>query len=332
MANNNDIVKLAVDSYKGKVAGNFSQSDSMEVLRKALVDANNGSTKLDYKAIRDGKCNGLFSIVEEIIQKIVVEGLTGNEFFMQMVDYRNLALGDENEFVVPDNSLFTVSDIAEGTQGIRRQRLNGATTVTVKTQLKAIKIYEELNRVLSGRIDFNDFIARVSKSFTNKTKEDIYTAFQGSFSSLPATFAQSGSFSEDGLITLIEHVEAATGEDATITGTKAALRKVTQATISDSAKEDIYGMGYYGKFNGTPMVAMKQVHKTGTYDFALTDNDIYVLAGNTKPIKFVTEGDSMIITGNPIDNQMLQQEFLYTDRYGVGVIINSMYGIFRISA
>ena len=331
MANNKDIVKLAIDSYKGKVAGNYSTNDSMEVLRKALVDANNGSTKLDYKAIRDGKCAGLFSIVEEIIQKTVVEGLTGDEFFFNMVDYRNLALGDQNEFVVPDSSLFVVSDIAEGTQGIRRQRLNGATTVTVETQIKAIKIYEELNRVLSGRIDFNEFISRIAKSFANKTKTDIYTAFSGAFSSLPATFAQSGSFKEDTLLELVEHVEAATGKTAVITGTKSALRKVSMATISDSAKEDVYGMGFYGKFDGTPMVAMRQVHKAGTYDFVLSDNDLYVVAGDSKPIKFVTEGDSLIIPGSPVNNQLLEQEYLYTDRYGVGVIISEMFGAYRLS-
>jgi len=331
MADRNDIVKLAIDAYKGKVAGNYSQTDSMEALHQAMVDANNGSTKLDYKSIRDGKCVGLFAIIEEILQKVVVEGLTGDEFFMQMVDYRNLALGDQNEFEVPDTSLFVVSDIAEGTQGIRRQRLNGATTTKINTQLKAIKIYEELNRVLSGRIDFNEFVARVSKSFANKTKTDIYTAFKGTFSSLPATFAKSGSYTEDALLTLISHVEAATGENAVITGTKTALRKITQANISDKAKEDVYDMGYYGKFNGTPMVSMKQVHTTGTYDFALTDNDIYVLAGNSKPIKFVTEGDSTLFMGNPMDNQMLQQEFVYTDRYGVGAVISEMFGIMRLS-
>ena len=79
------------------------------------------------------------------------------------------------------------------------------------------------------------------------------------------------------------------------------------------------------------MVAMKQVHTTGTYDFALTDNDIYVLAGNSKPIKYVTEGDSLIIPGNPLSNQMLQQEFVYGDRYGVGVAINEMFGVYRMS-
>ena len=70
-----NLIKLAVDSYKGHIAGNYSTEDSMEVLRKALIEANGGSTTLDFRAIRDGKCNGLFSIVEQIINKTVIEGL-----------------------------------------------------------------------------------------------------------------------------------------------------------------------------------------------------------------------------------------------------------------
>lgn len=42
-----------------------------------MVAANNGSTKLNYKAIRDGKCQGLFALVEEILSRTVVEGLQG---------------------------------------------------------------------------------------------------------------------------------------------------------------------------------------------------------------------------------------------------------------
>ena len=76
MADINDIVKVAVDAYRGNVT-KYSTGDSMELLRKALVEANNGSTKLNYKAIRDGKCQGLFALVEEILSRTVVEGLQG---------------------------------------------------------------------------------------------------------------------------------------------------------------------------------------------------------------------------------------------------------------
>lgn len=53
-----DIVKVAVDAYHGNVE-QYSVGQSQEVLRKALVDANGGSTKLDYRKIRDGECKGL---------------------------------------------------------------------------------------------------------------------------------------------------------------------------------------------------------------------------------------------------------------------------------
>ena len=64
----------------------------------------------------------------------------------------------------------------------------------------------------------------------------------------------------------------------------------------------------------------------------LSDDDLYVFAGNDKPIKFVTEGDSVIMPNDPSSNALLQQEFVYVDRYGVGVVINQLYGIMRLSS
>lgn len=73
---NNEIVKLAVDAYHGKVQ-KYSVGESQDVLRQALVELNGGSTQLNYKAIRDGKCQGLFTLIEEILTNTVVEGLQG---------------------------------------------------------------------------------------------------------------------------------------------------------------------------------------------------------------------------------------------------------------
>ena len=76
MADMNDIVKVAVDAYHGNVE-QYSVGQSMELLRKALIDANGGSTVMNYKNIRDGKCQGLFTLIEEILTRTVVEGLQG---------------------------------------------------------------------------------------------------------------------------------------------------------------------------------------------------------------------------------------------------------------
>ena len=54
MADMNEIVRLAVDAYHGTTT-KYSKSESMDTLRQAMVAANNGSTTLNYKNIRDGK-------------------------------------------------------------------------------------------------------------------------------------------------------------------------------------------------------------------------------------------------------------------------------------
>jgi len=76
MAEMKDIVKLAVDAYKGNVE-KYSVRQSQDALRQALIEANNGQTTLNYKDIRDGKCNGLFTLIEEILSNTIVEGLQG---------------------------------------------------------------------------------------------------------------------------------------------------------------------------------------------------------------------------------------------------------------
>ena len=173
MAEMKDIIKIAVDAYHGNVE-QYSVGQSMELLQKALIEANGGSTTLNYKNIRDGKCSGLFTLIEEVLSRTVVEGLQGDEYFNALVDFRNVAEGDKNIFEVEDSTLFIVSEAADGTQGIRRQRLGGFSEVSIPTSLKVVKIYEELNRVLSGRVDFNHFINKVAESFRQKVLNDVY--------------------------------------------------------------------------------------------------------------------------------------------------------------
>ena len=208
-----DIVKVAVDAYRGNVE-KYSVGQSQDLLRQALIEANGGSTVLDYKKIRDGKCAGLFTLLEEILSKTVVEGLQGDEYFNALVDFRNVAEGDQNIFVVEDSELFVVSEAADGTQGIRRQRLGGVSETSIPTSLKVVRIYEELNRVLAGRVDFNTFINKVAESFRQKLLNDVYTLWSGATAEQlggVTYFPVAGAYNEDDLLDLISHVEAAAG-------------------------------------------------------------------------------------------------------------------------
>jgi len=246
MADKNDIVKLAIDAHRGNVE-KYSVNQSMDVLREALVAANNGSTKLDYRAVRDGKCNGLFTIIEEILSKTTVEGLQENDYFNSLFEFRNLALGDTNEFLVEDSDLFFVSEAAEGTQGIRRQRMTGYTPVRIPTTLKVVKIYEELNRVLSGQVDFNHFIDKVSESMRARLLNDMYSLWMNATANDiggTAYFPAAGTYDEDTLLDVVAHVEAAAnGRPATILGTARALRNLAPAIQGTDSKSDLYNMG-----------------------------------------------------------------------------------------
>ncbi len=324
MAEMNDIVKLAVDGYRGCVE-KYSVAQSQETLRQALIEANNGKTYLDYRAIRDGKCSGLFTLVEMLLSATTVEGLQNDDYFNSLVEFRNVAEGDSPIFYVEDNNLFVVADVANGTQGIRRQRLSGTSEANIQTTMKMVRIYEELNRVLSGRVDFNKMITTVSTSIQQKLLNDIYTLWVGATATQlggTAYFPTAGAYDEDALLDVIAHVEAAAGgKTATIVGTKKALRNLKESIQSDSAKDEIHNMGYVGKFFGTPVVATPQRHKVGSTDFVLDDNMLTIIAGDDKPIKVVYEGDPIVLMGNPMDNADLTQEYLYGVKYGAGIVL-----------
>ena len=324
MAEMNEIVRRAVDAYHGTQT-KYSVGESMDTLHQALVAANNGSTILNYKDIRDGKCVGLFTLIEEILSRTVVEGLQASDYFNSLVEYRNVALGDKNLFYVEDSNLFTVADAADGTQGIRRQRLGGMSETSIPTSFKVVKIYEELTRVLSGQVDFNRFIQKVSESFQKKILDDIYSLWiSATADDFGGTtyFPAAGAYDEDTLLDLISHVEAAAnGRPATIIGTKKAIRNLAPAIQGNDSESDIYNLGYYGKFYGTPVVALPQRHKDNSTDFVFSDNLLTVIAGDDRPIKFVNEGQSTVLMGDPMQNMDLTQTYMYGEKYGLGIVL-----------
>lgn len=244
-----DLVKVAIDAYHGSVA-NYSNQEAIEMLRKAAIELNDGKTTLDYKAIRDGKCAGLFTLIEEIIARVVVEDLTGDEYFNTLVDFRNIGAGDKNLFEIEDAALFSVDEIANGTQALRRQRLSGVSTFSIDTKRHGVKIYEELNRMLAGQVDFNKMIAKVAESYRRALLQEIYSLWSGAtaadFGDDPANpiYVVAGTYDEDDLLDIVEHVEAASGgKQAKIIGTKAALRKLAPSIQGADSRGDIYNMG-----------------------------------------------------------------------------------------
>ena len=64
-----------------------------------------------------------------------------------------------------------------------------------------------------------------------------------------------------------------------------------------------------------------QRHDVGADTFLIADDVVTVLAGPTKPIKLVIEGNPLIVSSAAIQNQDLTQEYLYGEKYGMGIVL-----------
>jgi len=324
-----DIAKLAINVYKGTgVATKFSREDSLETLRQELIQANGGSEKLTPKSFRNNPT--LFTIIEEALDILVEEGLKGQ--FDMFVETVVLEHGDTKVFTVKENRLFNVAVIADGIGAdIRRDRLDTG-ELTVRTKIYGVAVYEELSRVLAGRADFTELVNNVSKSYEAKIQNQIYEAIYASYDALGATYAKSGTFSEAVLDELIAHVEASTGMEAMILGTKSALSKIQYAKESNNSTDAHNQFGFYGKYHGTDMMVVKQAHKHGTQEFAIDNKFLLVVPKSPdKFVKLVLEGDSMIIEGQPENRKDLQNEYTFIKKAGITVLSSSKYGIYRLA-
>jgi hypothetical protein len=320
-----EITKLAVDLYKGQVT-NYSKEDAMDVLRRELIELNGGSDKITPKSFR--KNPELFEVLEEALDILIVEGLTDQ--FDDFVETVVLDWGDTKVFTLTENRLFDVGIVSDGTGDLRRDRTDTG-EITIKTQTMGVAVYEELHRLLAGRVDWAKLVDNVAKSYNNKLKVEVYNALYNSFDKLSATYGQTGVFSEGKLRDLIAHVEAATGFEAVIMGTKQALGQITNSTMSESMKEAKGRLGYIGSFEGTDMIEIKQAHKPGTDTFAIDSNFLIITPKSPdKLVKIVLEGDSIIEESGEGKRKDMQRDYTFIKKAGFAVISTSKYGIYRL--
>lgn len=326
-----DVLKIMIDAVRGNSMENYTKGQTSEAIRNALIEMNGGSNKINFKNFYKG--SELFNLVQELLPVIIEEGFKDEDEIFKLVEYKNIAEGDEQEFIIEGNSLFAVADAANGIRGVRRQRIDNSQSLTIPTQIKVVRIYEELNRLLAGKVSFDKMVENVAKSFKQEILSSIHKVI-GEISKdsigLNDKYVFAGTMDEEKLLEVVGHVEAATGAQARIYGTKAALRKIKTAVVSDEAMSDMYNMGYYGRFNGVELISLRQSHVPGTDEFALDNNTLLILASNDQPVKVVNEGEGLLIERQPADNIDLTQEYIYGQGFGIGVVCANKMGKYVI--
>lgn len=326
-----NVLKLIVDHSKGNVQ-EYSKQDAETIIRNALIEANGGSDKIDYRSIRENGAK-IFTVTEVILETLLQEGLTDQ--FDEFVDIRNVNLGDKNMFMVNDYHLFKVAQLSSGNNTLRRQRLD-RTPFSVPTAWHGVKIYDELELFLAGRVDWAKMVAKVQKSFTAQITSDIYNAIVAGYTGLTTPYKVTGSYNETSFNTLVENIKAATGvQNVMVFGTKIALQNVVPAYVAYNGQvvEQRNQDGFFRVVDGIPLVEIRQAHIPGTDTLAVSDNFLLVVPqGEEQIVKLVLEGDPLIretaANGMNADDSI---EYLFKKKYGVGVITSSKYGAYTFS-
>ena len=316
-----DLRKLAIDVYNGVDVQFENGETGNDMIVNAVNKAFGGINLNDGKAVRNALIYNKvdFEIINEIIDTALDLSAQENSEIWNFVDFKSAALGDKNKFTVEGNDLLHVDVVNKGTQGVRRQRMLSR-ELTVATETKAIKIYEELARLAAGRLNWAKFVEKVGKSFDNDRFNLVAKAFAGITAS--GDYAKTGSFSENTMIDLLTTVEN-DGNKPKIFGSLQALRKLNMTTsgmAGDEVRSDYYNFGYMGKFNGydTFRISGKGVP---------TDK-LYVVGSDEKFIKIFDEGDTLTIPHSPAENEDLTQTLQVQRTYGVEVIMANNVGVY----
>jgi len=329
------IKNLMIDIVQNKTAM-FAKDKAVhaeDAVRLKLVELF-GSEKLSYNVWEEKKWR-VFSIISEVLNVNIPSGIIRNPFFDSLADFRNGADGEQNEFVIEDDSILFVARVSGNHWNIDRQKLLGKRSFVVPTEWIGVRIYEELDRILKGVSTVADMFVKIQEGLEFDINNRILAAWGNASVFLPDEFKESGTFDKDAMLGLTDKLQAATGRGIRIIGTRQGLSKISDGLglewVSDDMRNERNRTGFIGNWEGIEVVALPQAFRRGTFDFAIDPNVIRIVPGDVRPIKIFYEGDSRIRSLDYTDNEDMTVETQTQTKMGVGVVMPMLFAEYTIT-
>jgi len=335
----NEITTLLLNTSYGRPTGNYSLEDSNKAIRAFFATElglpENANAKEIRKILRyNDKRVRLYELIEETVENLLVSGWTDNEFFNRFVEFRNLQLGDQNVFYVPDESILTVSEFSGDHNDLRRQKLGAGAEYTVTTSDYGIKVYDEYIRFQAGIIDWSAFTNKMYEAIDKKINDQIFEAFMGLDSIVPAGFGQTGTLALDKVLELAEAVRMATGEEVIIAGTRTAISRLMGLTpsgwVSNKMMDERNTTGSVTNFEGIETMVVPNVFDQGTTVPKYPNNKLFIIPkSDAKPIKFVYEGDMEYAEDtNKLTRKDQTAEAMIQYKAGIATVFGKYFGTY----
>ena len=335
----NEIIKLGVDQINRVPVTNFSQADREVALRDKLhelTESRNG--QFDVMAYNKNKYE-VFEVIREIISQTIANGKGEmSAFYNQFVEEEHIELGNRKEFYIENDAYLTVAKVSGNNWDLDRQRADQGSTITVKTEAYAIKVFEYFKRFMTGRSSFEELVKKVDVSIKKFKDELVAEAFKTAVNGLPANFSYTGTYNEMLIQNVLTHVSASNkGSEVILVGTKGALNKMQSlnaVSLSDAQKAEYNSKGFVREWKGYICAELPTLFKENSIDEFVFDNDtIYVLpTQQAKPIHLIAEGEPLVAETNEIsDLKDMTKEFATIFRIGAVCIFDRMIGAIKLS-
>lgn len=342
--------ELLVDTAKNTVKVYTKEEANKKIVEKfraALgIDENSRGPQV-RRAIKANQ-QLVFTIIEEVVEEMIITGWMNDPFFMEYVETKNLALGDTNDFYVGDDSILSVSKISGNHHNMIRQRLGAGRHFAVTTEWFGLKIYSDFERVLTGAEDWAAFVTKVADAVNRYIYDAVYASLRGARESLGANWVKTGALdvaNKATLVKLCQDISMATGSEVVIFGARSALSSLSaMADVNwapETVKEEYYrNGGVLGNWEGFRVAEIGQGLKRGasinsaTVEYMLDTDRLYIIPVDVanKFIKVVNEGDSQISQVTDKDtNRDFSYEYEMQWKMGISVILNTVFGVWTIA-
>lgn len=277
----------------------------------------------------------MFEIMEEIVNVTINEDVLNSPFIEAFVEIKNRLLGDKTAFY-HEGGLLSAASFAGNHWDTNRQAIDLGEEFTLPKEWIYIHVYDELDRFLLNITSLERLTDKVYKSINKYIQDRLYVQFQNVASVVPMDFVRSGN-SEEAIGELCDLVQAAGGYDSlTIAGTKGALRKlagvIPDKMFANSQKEAKVQTGSIGDWEGNNLMIIPQTLKSGAFELALNDSQLFIMGGDVKPIKLEFIGDtrSDIDTTGKKNNDMTVDIQIQT-LMAIGMVLPPYFGMFNFA-
>lgn len=347
-----EIKNLMFDLYKGELDAGVSKREAEDKIREVsqkLFGIDKNSSKRDRQRAYRDHGREFFDVIEEIVDWTVTTGLRENEWFNQLVNYRNLAEGDANLFVNEhEEVILSIAKMGKRHHDTILQRLPENKTYQVETDVYGAAVGADIDRYLIGQEDWVKLVDAITKAFVEMTQELIFDEVMVAYKGLPVQegFIESGALNDGNrkrFNKVLQNVSVANNNaDVVIFGTMVGLQELENLIkvnwIADSQKEAVAAnnrLGNYGRYQLVE-IPQKFARNDVTKDI-YNDNILFIFAtGDNKLVDMVDVGETLIdeITERGEANGRMDDIMKYEVQRELGVAtrVGRYFGEWKITA